>query len=85
MRIGPYTVRAGMRLDNPAFPVYLIYRGEKFIGKQFSMPSETDCEWLERTNGRYVLQAQQKPYGYSARSIGRRGRAAAASPAEIPE
>jgi hypothetical protein len=56
--LGRYTVRQGIRVDNPAFPSYLIYCGERLIGKQFSMPSESDCAWLERTNGTYAKESR---------------------------
>lgn len=52
--LGPFTVRIGLRPDNPAFPVYLVFRGERLIGKHFSRPSESDCRWLERNNGVYA-------------------------------
>lgn len=53
--LGPYTIREGLRPDNPAFPCYLVFRGAKLIGRQFSMPSLTDCEWLEANReGRYA-------------------------------
>lgn len=48
--IGPYTVRIGLRHDNPAWPLYLVFRREKLIGKHFSRPGLSDCEWLERNN-----------------------------------
>lgn len=49
-QVGRYTVQMRMRFDNPHSPAYCIYRGEKFIGKQFSRPCESDCEWLERAS-----------------------------------
>lgn len=48
IRLGRYLVRIGLRRDNPAFPVYLIYRGDKLIGRSFSMPDLGCCEYLER-------------------------------------
>lgn len=48
MTLGKFTVRVGLRPDNPAFPLYLVYIGDRLIGKQFSMPAESDCEWLQR-------------------------------------
>lgn len=55
--LGPYTLRIGIRIDNPAFPSYLVYRGTTFIGKQFSMPSQSDCEWLESNSGTYARES----------------------------
>lgn len=67
--LGKYTVRLGLRPDNPAFPVYLIFKGETLIGRQFSRPVETDCQWLERERGVYATESK-----WPERSIGRRGR-----------
>lgn len=60
-QLGPYTVRIGLRPDNPAFPVYLVFRGDHLIGKNFSRPSRTDCEWLERTNGEVYAKQSRWP------------------------
>jgi len=57
--LGKYTVRAGLRPDNPLFPVYIIFKGKRLIGRQFSVPSLTDCEWLERTGGTF-----EEPTGF---------------------
>ena len=46
--LGLYIVRISLRPDNPAFATYLIFRGDKLIGKQFSRPDEDACKWLER-------------------------------------
>lgn len=46
--LGPYVVREGLRPDNPAFPVYLIFKGDELIGKSFSMPDEGCCRWIEQ-------------------------------------
>lgn len=49
--VGRFTVQQRPRFDNPAFAVYVVFLGEKLVGKNFSMPSESDCEWLLRSNG----------------------------------
>lgn len=54
-RIGRYTVRQQIRPDNPYWPQYVIFLGDDLVGKQFSMPNESDCDWLRRTNGVYAL------------------------------
>lgn len=96
--LGAYTVRIGLRIDNPAFPSYLVYRGQSFIGKQFSMPSASDCEWLERNSGTYatdsralehsrgrpIWNAEQKRRGRPSNAE-RARRLAEAELAEIPE
>lgn len=73
--LGVYSVRVGLRPDNPAFPSYLVYKGDDFIGKQFSMPSEEDCRWLERQRGVYATAEQSKKdfkkYGREYRKQGR--------------
>lgn len=47
-QVGRYTVRQQPHFDNPAFPQYLVFLKDRLIGKQFSVPSESDCQWLER-------------------------------------
>lgn len=59
--LGKYTVRIGLRQDNPAFPVYLVFRGDRLIGKHFSRPGLSDCEWLERTNGEFYARQSRWP------------------------
>ena len=51
--IGPYRVQQRPRFDNPAWAVYVVMRGEDLIGKTFSIPSLSDCQWLERNGGEY--------------------------------
>lgn len=59
--LGPYTVQIGLRPDNPAFPTYLVFRGEQLVGKQFSRPCLSDCEWLERTRGQIYATVSRWP------------------------
>lgn len=47
MTLGKYTILQTLRRDNPAFALYLICVGEREIGRQFSMPCLSDCQWLE--------------------------------------
>lgn len=75
IKIGRFVVRIGLRPDNPAFPVYLVFRRERLIGRQFSMPSLTDCEWLERTGGKY---ANQSEFAQASAELERRKRSATA-------
>jgi hypothetical protein len=82
IEIGPFTVRCGMRPDNPAWPVYLIYRRDKLIGRQFSMPSRSDCDSLQAGGAlhgdAYESRAEEKPKlrGIAAESTWRRKAAA---------
>lgn len=46
--LSSFTVRVRPRFDNPAWAVYLVFAGERLIGKQFSIPTLSDCEWLQR-------------------------------------
>lgn len=56
-RIGPYTVRQGLRQDNPAFAQYIVFRDARLIGKSFSRPDESCCRWLEITHGVYATES----------------------------
>ena len=55
--IGRFTIRVGLRADNPAFPVYIVMVNGHVIGKQFSVPCLSDCEWLERNHGVYAVKS----------------------------
>lgn len=57
-QLGPYTVKQRPRFDNPAFAVYKVFRGDRFIGDSFSIPDEGCCAWLERTRGIYATPDQ---------------------------
>ncbi len=60
MILGKFSVVIRIRLDNPAFPQYLVYDGQFLVGKQFSVPTLSDCEWLARQQavGRLVYAEQ---------------------------
>jgi hypothetical protein len=47
-KVGPYTVQSRPRFDSPAWAVYIVFRGDKLIGKCFSMPDVGWCNALER-------------------------------------
>lgn len=70
--IGPYTVRCVIRMDNPAFGRYLIFKGERLIGCQFSMPSRSDCDWYA-TRTVYARPDENNFYRFNERQR-RRGR-----------
>lgn len=44
--LGRFTVRQKPRFDSPGWAQYLVYLGEVLIGKSFSMPDLSCCEWL---------------------------------------
>lgn len=46
--LGQFTVLIRLRPDNPAFACFVVFKGERLIGKQFSRPNEDDARWLER-------------------------------------
>lgn len=56
--LGPYTVRIGLRQDNPAFHRYLIFFRGQLVGKQFSRPGLSDCQWLHREHGVYATESR---------------------------
>lgn len=75
MKLGPYTVVEGLRRDNPAWPVYLVYKGGALIGRQFSKPCLSDCEWLDRERVVYALAEQSRSdFRKHALVVRRRGR-----------
>ena len=71
--VGKFTVRQSVRPDNPFFPCYSVFLCAVFIGKQFSYPSASDCEWLQRNGGVYVAPKDRYvfAYGYSSKRPGR--------------
>ena len=73
MTLGKYTIRVGLRRDNPAFPQYQIFKNGHLVGVQFSMPCLSDCQWHEHQRGEYA-KPTNRPEGYSAHQVWRRGR-----------
>lgn len=72
-KIGKYTVRQAVRPDNPYWPRYIVFKGTRLVGQQFSRPSESDCEWLERWGARYAEPTiSVHPYGWTAATQKRR-------------
>jgi len=63
VNIGKYTVRLGLRVDNPAWPVFLVFVGDVLIGKSFSSVDLSACQWLERQ------QRDQTFYAYSSAKL----------------
>lgn len=61
--IGRFTVRQQPRFDSYGWAQYLVFLNGVLIGKSFSWPSESDCEWLERQ------QAEQTMYAYKIRDM----------------
>jgi hypothetical protein len=72
-QLGRYTVRQQPHWDNPAFAQYLVFLDDVLIGKCFSSPGISDCDWLEHQ------QRNQTMYAYSIAPVNdlsehRRGR-----------
>lgn len=61
-QLGEFTVRVRMRQDNPAFPQYVIYRSDEFVGRSFSRPSIDDARWLLRQNIEGTIYASVTTY-----------------------
>jgi hypothetical protein len=74
LQIGMFTIRCAIRFDNPAFPKYLIFKGDALVGSQFSMPSESDCRWHEIRKGQYAKQEESKKDRIWELNIPKRGR-----------
>lgn len=57
--VGTYTVWQRPRMDNPAFAQYLVFLGEKLIGKTFSVPDVDACRWLQQhPDGHYAKDSK---------------------------
>lgn len=72
-QLGRFTIRVGLRPDNPAFPRFLVFLGDDLVGKQFSRPCVTDCEWLlrsQRSESQYA-EPSKAPFAFT---VYRRGR-----------
>lgn len=67
-QVGPFTIQERPRPDNPAWPVYIVLLGLRVVGKGFSKPSISDCEWMAGQKGEtvYADPAPAKPYGFTA-------------------
>lgn len=72
-QIGKFTIREQPRYDNPAWPKYLIFLGDKLIGSQFSRPGVSDCEWQARGHI-YALPSQSQPQRVYSAATGIAGR-----------
>lgn len=74
--LGRYTIQQRPRPDNPYWAVYMVFRGEKLIGRQFSVPTISDCAWLDRQKEdevRYASSSAPLP-PFKLRGVAKRGR-----------
>jgi hypothetical protein len=55
--VGRYRIQQRPRPDNPAWPVYIVFVGQKLIGKSFSMPNLDCCRWLEHWGDHYANES----------------------------
>lgn len=70
--LGCYTVQQRPRPDNPAWPVYIVFRGDpetgyRVVGRSFSRPDEGCCRWLERQ-----VDMDRPMYAYASAPLYRR-------------
>lgn len=61
--LGKYVIRQQPRFDSAYWAQYLVFLDGKLIGKGFSVPCLSDCQWMERTNGAYATQSAQPKKG----------------------
>ena len=64
---GPYRIQQRPRPDNSAWAQYIVFRGDRLIGKSFSLPDLGCCQWLECHAGNVYATVSAKHKGYSAR------------------
>lgn len=57
--LGKFTVHQRPRIDSPSWACYLVFIGERLIGKSFSMPDLECCCYLERQETNRALDAAQ--------------------------
>jgi hypothetical protein len=74
--IGKYTVREQLRFDNPAFPQYVVFLGDKLIGKSFSRPDLGCCQFLERESIYASKEQSVKPKKLALRGVAKTRRSA---------
>jgi len=66
-QLGRFTIRQQPMFDNPSFAHYLVFLDGCLVGKQFSVPSISDCEILERQSRPRNDEKKPDYYGYTAR------------------
>jgi hypothetical protein len=58
-QLGSFTVQQRPRPDNAGWPVYIVFLGDRLIGKSFSRPDLDCCLWLERQRRDELVYAEQ--------------------------
>jgi hypothetical protein len=59
--VGPYCVIARPLETNPYWALHWIYDSRGIlVGKQLSVPSESDCQWHKRQHGIYANPEETK-------------------------
>ena len=79
--LGCYTIWQRPRFDNPAWSVFMIYLGDKLIGKSFSRPDLDGCQRIEREGKTKQEASSIAPLSWATdkkRACAKKGRAAAA-------
>lgn len=64
--LGPFRIFVRPLTLNPYWSTHWIYRDGRLLGKQLSVPIETDCQWHEREGGVYAEKSAQLR-GYTAK------------------
>lgn len=60
-QLGRYTVWLDPLVHLP-WGLFRVYKSNRYVGAQISMPSLSDCEWLERTHGIFAIPQQSAAY-----------------------
>lgn len=63
--LGQFTIQQRPRPDNPSWAVYVVLLHARVIGRQFSVPTQSDCEWLQRQRAEELVYAAQSEYSKS--------------------
>src|SRR5262245_54512705 len=65
-------------LPHRPYGLFRVYQNERYVGAQLSIPSQSDCAWLDAQKGVYAWSSfrDDLPYGWAAiaRGVVRRGR-----------
>lgn len=79
--LGPYTVRLRQE-PGIQCALYHVYLGALKIGQCISVPSVSDCDWLERVQREQTFYAYSvAPHAWSQRNASRRERTGGIGPA----
>lgn len=72
--LGQYTIRKQPLFDNPYWATHVIFHQGEIIGRQLSVPTESDCDWYRATKGRYAAPTPWRQAHPELMRNSRRGR-----------